>query len=69
MSNKITLSIEFELGQYVWLKTDIDQFERIVTQLIICQGGIMYELSCGEDSSAHWGFEITDTEDTLKKVK
>jgi len=66
---KVTLTIDFEIGQTVYLKTDTEQWERIVTQLIICDGGIMYELSCGEDSSAHWGFEITDSEDKLKKLK
>lgn len=65
----LKINVEFELGQAVWLKTDTEQLERIVTQLIICEGGVMYELSCGEDSSAHWGFEITDSEDTLKRVK
>ena len=51
---------KFDLEQIVYLITDVDQFERMVTRLVIAlNGAILYELSCGTDVSLHYAGEIT----------
>jgi hypothetical protein len=51
--------IDFEPGDIVYLKTDRDQYERMVTGYCIRQAGITYELSFGSTTSWHYGFEIS----------
>lgn len=58
-----------EFGDIVYLKTDPDQLERIVSGKIARPGAILYELSCGTMLSNHYDFEITEEVDVLKKVK
>jgi len=56
----------FELGQTVYLKTDVDQSKRIVTGITIRpSGAITYELTCGASYSWHYDFEIDITKDVL----
>lgn len=51
---------EFNIGDTVFLSTDQDQLERLVTALTIYHGnGILYELSCGSSTSRHYEFEIS----------
>jgi hypothetical protein len=50
---------KYNLGDEVYLKTDPDQYLRIVTGISIRQVGILYELSCAEDTSTHYDFEIS----------
>lgn len=48
----------FEIGQTVYLKTDTDQDQRIVTAIQITPSGVTYALSCGPDLSWHYEVEI-----------
>jgi len=50
---------EFEIGDYVYLSTDVEQQIRIVTSIAIRNKGIIYYLSCGANESSHYDFEIT----------
>ena len=54
------------IGNRVFLKTDYEQKERLVTRIQITQGNIMYDLSCGECDSWHYDFEISTERDLLK---
>lgn len=56
---------KFELGQIVYLKTDTDQKERIVTGFCIRQSGQSYELAQGSISSWHYDFEICEEKNVL----
>ena len=49
----------YNIGDTVYLKTDIDQLSRLVTGLTIRTGCTMFELSCGEKASMHYDFEIS----------
>ena len=60
---------EFDFGDIVFLKTDPDQLERQITGYIMRPNSIAYELSCGVETSIHYGFEISREIDILKKVK
>lgn len=51
---------KYEIKQKVYLVTDEDQKERLVTGLKVCSGGeIIYQLSCGTSVSDHYDFEIS----------
>lgn len=56
---------QFELGQEVFLKTDIDQQKRLITGICIRPTGINYELTCGANSSWHYDFEILIEKDVM----
>mgnify|MGYP003146413198 CR=1 FL=1 len=66
----MVINFDFKLGEVVYLKTDIEQFKRIVTEIAI--GGnsmsdsvIIYELSLEESTSKHYGTEITKNKDAI----
>jgi hypothetical protein len=56
----VTVEIEFEIGQTVYLKTDMEQMPRMVVAIII--GGnnsILYRLASATNETAHYACEIT----------
>lgn len=55
----------FNLGDIVYLKTCPDQFQRIVTGIMVRSTGIVYELSFAMGSSNHYDFEILKNKDTM----
>lgn len=56
----------FEIGDIVFLKTDPDQRQRIVTSILVRDGGTLsYELSCGTDSKWVYGLEISSEKNVL----
>ena len=57
---------KFEIGNTVYLVTDIDQFPRLVTGFLVRKYDIMYELSSGQFCSNHMDFEITQEKDYAK---
>ena len=56
---------KFNIGDKVYLKTDIDQIARIVITLMVTQGGVSYGLNCGVEESWHFDFEITKERNVL----
>lgn len=57
----------FDIGDSVYLKTDSDQKERLVTRLMISGvNGISYELYAGSQGSWHYDFEISKEKNVLK---
>lgn len=50
---------EFQLGQTVYLKTDMEQLPRMVTLIQVNPLGHLYYLSCGPISSWHYEIEIS----------
>jgi len=57
---------KFNIGDEVYLKTDVDQNCRLVTGLSIRLTSISYALSFGVTESTHYDFEITVEKDVLK---
>lgn len=51
----------FEIGDTVYLITDDEQCQRLITAFLVRKYDIMYELSCGAFTSNHLDFEITST--------
>ena len=60
----------FEIGDYVYLKTDIDQYKRIVTGYTIRDSSekVVYLLSLGEDETSHYKCEISTEVDVVLKT-
>ncbi|MBU6231328.1 hypothetical protein KGP36_01565 [Patescibacteria group bacterium] len=59
---------EYDIGDTVYLKTDIEQYARLVTAITIRTGdNIMYEVSCGSTSSNHYGFEMARERNVVLK--
>jgi len=51
---------KFGIGDIVFLITDVDQKERIITQVSFRQNNwVLYEIACGCSSSWHYDFEIS----------
>jgi len=60
------IEIKFDIGHIVFLKTDIDQLERIVTGISIRPDGVSYILVNGTTESYHYDFEINEKRDIVK---
>ena len=58
--------IKFSIGQTVYLRTDADQLERLVTGINIRPNVISYALTNGTNESYHYDFEITLDRDIIK---
>jgi len=64
------LNYELELGSIVYLKTDKEQEERIVTAVnLTLGGGLSYQLTKGEGASYHYEAEITTEQNLVTKLK
>ncbi len=50
---------EYEVGDIVYLKTDEEQLQRIVSGIDIRPGVLIYRVSCGIVDSSHYDFEMT----------
>lgn len=59
---------KYEFGQIVYLKTDCDQVQRIVTKFEVEPNGLLYQLSQGKDCSWHYEFEISETQNVALKT-
>lgn len=62
----MTIHNEFKLGQTVYLKTDPEQYARIVIAIqVTVDGGIIYKLAINMSDQWHYGVEISDTKDII----
>ena len=54
------ISTQYEFGDIVFLKTDIDQLERLITEITISEGNtLVFTLSCGTLNTKHFEFEFS----------
>jgi len=58
--------LHFDIGDSVYLRTDSEQAERLVTGINIRESGISYAVTCGTTESWHYAFEITKERDIIK---
>lgn len=61
----IVIENKFELGQIVYLKTDAEQIQRMVTQVTITVAGLRYCLSAGTNDTWHYEVEISEEKNVL----
>lgn len=58
---------EFEIGQIVYLKTDIEQLSRIITGINVNgNNNILYRLVAGINETYHYGIEISSEKDIVR---
>jgi hypothetical protein len=57
---------KYDIEQVVYLRMDAQQQQRIVTQISVRKGSLLYELNTGGGSSWHYEFEITNEKDVVK---
>lgn len=61
--------VEHEIGDSVFLKSDPEQCEMIVTGFIIRPAGnLLYMLSLGTQETYHYGIEISVEKNVLKQM-
>ena len=59
---------KYEIGDIVYLKTDVEQKERMVTGIYVRKYSMTYGLSCGTEETYHFDYEITTNIDVLKRT-
>jgi len=62
--------IKLRIGDYVYLKTDVNQHRRMITGYTVRDNseGVVYLLSFGTEETSHYKCEISIEEDTLLKA-
>lgn len=63
----INIDNKYNIGETVYLKTDNEQLQRIVTAIKVLPNDIIYYLSCGTQETAHYDFEITKEKSYCEK--
>lgn len=61
----MVINSKYNFFDTVYLKTDPDQRQRLVTRMNITPIGVSYELSCGTQTSWHYEQEISEEKDVL----
>ena len=62
--------LEFSIGQSVYVKTDVQQRERIVTGIILRPfNSVTYLVTLDELEAGLYGFELTGEKDILKATE
>lgn len=59
---------EFGIGEIVYLKTDLEQLERLITCVNFRPSGVLYTLQQGTNETIHYEIEITNLKDVLKTL-
>jgi hypothetical protein len=59
---------KYGLGELVYLVTDTEQLERMVTGVKFNLNGLVYTLQCGVNESYHYEAEISKDKDILKRL-
>jgi hypothetical protein len=62
----MTLSCEYKFGQIVYLITDPEQLERMITAVQFQDKTVMYQLRQGAAETWHFEIEISETQDQNK---
>jgi hypothetical protein len=66
----VLIDVPYEFGDMVYLKTDDDVRQRVITAVkILPNSSVIYELTCGTQISHHYEFEFTTEYDLSKKLK
>lgn len=58
----------FDIGQIVYLVTDKEQNERLLTRITATPNGVTYCLTMGTCESWHYAMEMTSEKDIVKQL-
>lgn len=64
----MTITLPYNFGDIVFLKTDPEQLERMICKVVIYQGSILYGLAMGSVLSEHYDFEMATQKDLMKEL-
>lgn len=59
---------KFNLNDLVYLVTDPDQKERIVTGILLVHNSMKFWISCGDTETCHYEPELSAEKDVLKSM-
>lgn len=61
MPKKVKIELDYDIGDLVYLKTDVDGLERLIISITLLPGNLaVYTLSCGDEESEHYAIEIME---------
>ncbi len=59
---------KYDIGQCVYLRTDVEQKKRLCVGIHVCPGNrLVYELSAGAETTENYDFEISADPDLALK--
>jgi len=61
----MTIKTKYNIGQVVYLRTDIEQDARIITGITMRYSGVIYLLTCETLETPHYDFEFSTTRNQL----
>ena len=64
----MVLNSEYNIGDFVYLKTDTEQLKRMITGYSVRKDTILYYLSQGVTETTHYGIEINNDIDVIIKT-
>ena len=64
----MTINNRYEIGEIVYIKTDLEQLPCIVVELVVSKNSIMYVLSRNLDTCKFYDYELSDTPDKNIKI-
>lgn len=65
----LRINVEYNIGEIVYLKTDTEQRERMVSSIkVFNDGNILYYLCCGTNETTHFEIEISAKKNILKTL-
>lgn len=56
---KITREFKFRIGEFVYIKHDIEQIPRMITAIKLRANDYLYEVASGITDSMHFEFELS----------
>lgn len=63
------IDTKYDIGEHVYLKTDIDQKQRMIVEINIKPLGLVYRLMCGVEGIWHYDIEFTKEKNVLMSVQ
>ena len=65
----MTLTFPYKIGEVVYLRTDPEQLERIITSITIRQGSVLYGVTLSDEKESwHSDFELSKNKNILKAI-
>lgn len=69
MDSPVIISPAFAIGQIVYLKTDLEQYPRMVyAYMVYSEDHIIYKIAQGTNISDHYEFELSEDKNILLKM-
>jgi len=65
----VKIITKYDIGQILYLVTDLNQFEWMCTGIVIYPNNLIaYSLSCGAETCEAYEFEVSDQQDIIKRT-